>query len=439
MRVSFGSLIVALLNNCSGCPGGGGGDDTGTPFAEEDCDNIDDDGNGIVDDGAAEGWQTDPSRWEVVATLSAGTYGTGPIDLVPPVDGDGGVYLAVQEHDAEMFASAIVIYRYLPDGSTTEEGRYVTSDPGKSLYTTHAAGDASGRIWVASQGHDTAAGVTDPDVARFDPADGSFVNVVNDDPDNTVAVMGSLVPDGDGAWLSYESYAEATDAGGAWVNAYIDADGVLTRVDSWELVDRPESFDGPWQSHLDPDGVLWGAGQAEDSDDLTHAILRRGTGSSAETVVDTHAFSGTDWYEGYTGLAFDDGDNWVATSNWIDVSANLWGGWQLISGTRSDPASFTVIDTASEEPTNLAPWTVTIHPSGTIFAGGWIDAEDWADERGVVRAGNATDGFTTVYKPEVGLGYVWDIVVDEEGVVWALGGYTDGGFTTTQLLRLSCR
>jgi hypothetical protein len=36
---------------------------TAVPVVEADCDGIDDDLNGVVDDGAAAGWLTDPDRW----------------------------------------------------------------------------------------------------------------------------------------------------------------------------------------------------------------------------------------------------------------------------------------------------------------------------------------------------------------------------------------
>lgn len=445
MRLSTASFLTLLLQSCPGCPGGGPGpdedtgDDTGTGWSESDCDGFDDDGNGVIDDGAADGWATDSSRWSQVLTLPVAEWGTWGLDLIAHPDGDG-VYVVAGEQDEDWYHGALVIYHYAADGSLTEVGRHVGAHP---MYLTHGSIDPSGRIWVSGDlidgdGHE-------PYVVRWDPADGSVTVLLDEREDEYSTAMGSVEATDDGAWLTWQSNPTATDSG-AWTNGWLDEDGNLTVLDTWELVEREDSFDGPWTGRIAPDGTLWSAGQGEDLSDLNHGIIRRGTGADAETVYETHihADDTVDWYEGYTDLQFDGAGNWYASHLATHPTTESYADWRLVVGAEDDSVDPVVIDQIDDD---YGAWALALHPNGIIYtAGGSYPVEEGVGY-GIVRAGTAADGFADVLQtaPDTEGNHSWsgDVIVDAEGVVWALEIEVDyvnwEAPSATRLHRLSCR
>lgn len=412
--------------------------DTGTanvPVVEADCDGRDDDLNGVVDDGAAPGWLTDPTRWVEVATISAGFNGSGALDLIESPDGDG-VYVTVAEWNAAYWSDALVVYHLADDGTLTELGRWALAPA--DGYVLHAAADPDGRIWFAAEVTTTDFGLaSDPLVVRFDPSDGAWDVVIDDDPDTVSIELGNVVPDADGAWFSYSALGEEGEYG--WTTARISADGSRSVVDSWSLSDAPGSFDGPWLSALAPDGVLWGAGSAEDDADLTHGVVRAGLGEDSVVMADTTLHPGEDWYEGYTDLAFDGLGRWFASHNSIDPVTGARADWRVIQGDRSLPGTWALWD----EVAGAGAWTLAMHPSGTVFAGGSVTVDGVG--KSLLRAGATASGFVTVVQRAADSGrerWIWDVFVDEDGVVWALEGDGPVDFASpsdVRVLRLSCR
>jgi Protein of unknown function (DUF1513) len=407
---------------------------TAVPVVEADCDGIDDDLNGVVDDGAAAGWLTDPDRWELVATLDAGFNGSAGLDLIEGPGGDG-VYVTAAEWNADYWNDALVVYHLAEDGAVAEVDRLATDS---DAYVLHAAAGPDGRIWFAAETTVSEFAVeSEPLVARFDPSDASWQKVLEDDPGSVAIEIGNVVPDADGAWFSYSSVDAAQEDW--WATGRIDHNDAFTLVDTWTLSGRPASFDSPWLSALDPDGVLWSVGSAEDENDLTHGVIRAGVGDSSVVMLDTHLHLEEDWYEGYTDIAFDGVGRWFAAHNSLDVVTGDRLDWRVVQGERGLPGTWSLWD----EVATAGAWTLALHPSGMVFVGGTVN--DAGQRKSFLRAGAAASGFVTVVKGEPAAGrdqWIWDVFVDADGVVWAIEGDGPLAFdapSELRVLRLSCR
>jgi hypothetical protein len=410
--------------------------DTGAstvPSVEADCDGQDDDLNGVVDDGAAPGWLTDPTRWEQVAAISAGVNGTTALDLLEAPGGDG-VYVTATEWSADNWIDALVVYHLAEDGTLTELGRR-TITPGDG-YALHAAADPQGRIWIAAEYTITSFGAaSEPLVVRFDPLDGTWTTIIDNDPGSATIELGNVVPDAEGAWFAYNSRSGEVNE---WVTVRIEADDSWSVVDSFSLAEGSSAFAGPWLSAIDPDGVLWGVGTAEDDAGVYHGIVRAGLGDNT-IMLDTTIRPGTGSEEGYTDIAFDGVGRWWATHSGFDFTTLSRIDWRVVQGDRSLPGTSALWD----EVAGGAAWTVAVHPSGTVFAGGMVTVA--SETRGLIRAGTETGGFISVFQgaPDFGRrGLVWDVFVDDDGVVWAAEDDAPGSYygpRELRVLRLSCR
>ncbi len=369
---------------------------------DDDCDGLDDDQNGIVDDGAAPGWWTDPSRWRTVATFedAAEQRFVGALAA-----GTEATWVVVQEVAADFTSAAVTVHRVEADGSVAVA--WISTGERGLPFVYAAAVDDAGDLWIGGAWYDPSTGARQLLAARWD------------------GVLSSLPADQDAERVRL--YAAVSGGAGAWFGGYAETAGTTAVWTVWRLFGDEAALvdtaslggEGRVEGLAGGDPTVIAAGWQQDADGGTWGVIR--TGDAEGDHVELSRRLGVR----YTGVA-DGPDGGL----WLGVNDAGGGGWTVQDETNR------AVDTAEGTLTLLAGSPGRAWAAGTVADETATDVLVRAGDEagfGVSLSGVAADGWDA--EPH-------DLVVTPAGDVWLAVTETDPtgvSPTRARLLHLTCR
>jgi len=291
----------------TGAPDTGGGRDsdtgsTTTPSGPDaDCDGVDDDGNGVADDGAPEGWALDPGRWTELAVIEdpADPRYVGGLAM-----GAGARWVVVGEL-ADNFADGAVSLREWTSGGLQERARL--DDPELIPFAYAATVDLEGRLWFGGSWWDASTSERVLFVAGWNGS-GVAELPVKDELGSVRLTAAAATDDGRTWWAGYGDWGEGSrpvvwESDGAQVSVshQVDVEGRFAALaaDAASVLGAGWTGDAPTTALLDQytSGDWRRESALPDTRAVAVAVGADGVPLYAHTASDGTGWSVRQWYE----------------------------------------------------------------------------------------------------------------------------------------------